>query len=121
MRRDKPAGWLRIEISVGEGISLPHRTELCAAVRKVSSEALVKGCMGQVLSREIKLLLVADGVKELGRRNRSGRDGEIRLGPTRSQTLCTYTNHLRENREIPWSSEAVVESDRIGKSKDAIR
>jgi len=77
--------------------------------------------MGQVLSREIKLLLVADGVKEFGRQNRSGRDGEIRLGPTRSETLCTYANHSCENREIPWSSEAGAASDRIGKSKDVRR
>ena len=77
--------------------------------------------MGQVLSREITYLLVADGVKEFGRRNRSSRHGEIRLGPTRSETLCTYTNHPRENREIPWSSESIMDSDRIGKSKDVIR
>ena len=104
-----------------KGLASHTGFELCGAVRKVSLEALTKGCMGQVLSREIKHLLVADGVKGFGRRNRSGRHGEIRLGPTRSQTLCTYTNHLRENREIPWSSKSRIDLDRIGKSKDVRR
>jgi len=104
-----------------KGLASRTGLELCATVRKFSREALTKGCMGQVLSREINFLLVADGVGDFGRRDRSGRCSEIRLGPTRSETLCTCTNHPRENREIPWLSKARMALDRIGKSKDVIR
>ena len=77
--------------------------------------------MGQVLSREITNLRGADVVGEDGRQNLSDRQGEIRWDPARSETLSTFANNPRENREIPCSPTVVATLGRIGKSKDERR
>jgi hypothetical protein len=77
--------------------------------------------MGQVLSREIKNSWGADAVEKCGRQHLSDRQGEIRWDPARSETLSTFTNSPRENREIPCSPTVERPAGRIGKSKDKRR
>lgn len=77
--------------------------------------------MGQVLSREINNFWGVDPVKERGRQYSSDRKGEIRWDPARSETLSTFTNNPRENREIPCSPTVARPAGRIGKSKDKRR
>ena len=104
-----------------KGLATHTGLELCAVPREGRREALTKGCMGQVLSREMTSVLGADPVKGWGRLHPLVRQGESKRDLTRSETLCTCTNDPRENREIPWPSEACIVSDRIGESKDIRR
>jgi hypothetical protein len=46
---------------------------------------------------------------------------EMRPGPARSQTPCTYGNTSHENREVLGSPAADGAAGRVGKSKDARR
>jgi len=101
--------------SYGEGVANHTGLTLCVAVRKVSHKALIKGCTGQPLSREINLPWGADTVRRCGRPHRASRQRERRPNPARSQTLSMCTNNLRENREIPWSPAGSV-AGRLRKS-----
>ena len=103
--------------SYGEGVANHTGLTLCMAVRKFSHKALIKGCTGQPLSREINLIWGADTVRRCGRPHRVFRQRERHSNPTRSETLRMYTNNLRENREIPWSPAGGL-AGRLRKSKD---
>ena len=103
--------------SYGEGVANHTGLTLCAVVRKVSRKALIKGCTGQPLSREIILIWGADTVRRCGRPHRVSRQRERRSNPTRSETLRMYRNSLRENREIPWTPARRL-AGRLRKSKD---
>ena len=110
-----------------KGLASHIGTEACAAVRKVSREALIKKGIGQVLSREITSnqgtneSWGADAVRRCGRPQVACRFGETRVSPARSEALCMYRNSSSGNREIPCLSEAKLVSDRVGKSKDVLR
>ena len=85
--------------------------------RKDMGEALTGGCACQPLSREIHAprpeVRVDWGAETVGISRRphwGNRFGEVALDPTRSETLCTHTNTLFGNREIPSSSAACCEA-----------
>ena len=95
--------------------------ESCGVARKGSAEALTGERAGRVLSRVRKLLRDADAVGESGRLHRAHRYREVGLSPAWSETLCTYEDTSRGNREIPGSPRVAVTLGRIGKSKDTRR
>jgi hypothetical protein len=109
-----------------EGLATHAGFESCGAVRKFSLEALTEESVGQVLSREITIQRAdksrgADAVKECGRPQSRCRYGKMPLNSARSQTLSMHGYKLRENRESPCLSKAMVVLDRIEKSKDVRR
>ncbi len=95
--------------------------ESCGAARKGGVEALTGERAGQVFSRVRQLLRDADAVGASGRQHLVHRYREVPQSPARSETLCTYGNTSRGNREIPGPSKAAVDLGRIGKSKDVRR
>ena len=95
--------------------------ESCGAARKSGVEALTGERAGRVFSRVRHLLRGADAVGASGRLHLMHRYREVCQSPVRSETLCTYVDTLRGNREIPGLPRAVVARGRIGKSKDARR
>jgi len=104
-----------------EGIANHDGPESCADIREGGGEALTGVRAGQVLSREIDQVWGADAVEGGGRQHLVRRYREASQNPARSETLCTYGNTSRENREIP--SPPVVDgtAGRAGKSKDVRR
>lgn len=104
--------------SYGEGIAIHTGPESCGVTRKGGIEALTGVRAGQVLSRERHFLRGADAVGESGRPHPAHRYREMCLDSARSETLSTFGNTLRGNREIPCSPRA---AGRVGKSKDARR
>jgi hypothetical protein len=107
--------------SYGEGVASHTDPESCGAACKGGVEALTGARAGRVYSRESTFLREADAVRTSGRPHPARRQGETRRAPARSETPCTYGNISHENREVPWSSAAVVAADRVGKSTDARR
>jgi RNA-directed DNA polymerase len=107
--------------SYGEGVATHTDPESCGAVREDGVEALTGARAGQVLSRESTFLRDADAVGESGRLHPAHRYREMRRGPARSETLCTYGDTSHENREIPCLPTAVTVVGRVGKSKDVRR
>ena len=95
--------------------------ESCGAARKGGVEALTGERAGRVFSRVRNLLRDADAVRRSGRLHRVHRYREVCQSPARSETLCTYADTSRGNREIPSSPKVAVALGRIGKSKDARR
>jgi RNA-directed DNA polymerase len=95
--------------------------ESCGATREGGAEALTGERAGRVFSRVRTTLRDADDVGGCGRPHRVHRYREVRLGPARSETPCTYADTSCGNREIPGLPRAVVALGRIGKSKDARR
>ena len=95
--------------------------ESCGAARKGGVEALTGERAGRVFSRVRNFLRDADAVGESGRPLPMHRYREVQENPARSETLCTYVNTSRGNREIPSPPRATVARGRIGKSKDARR
>src|SRR6266403_6114766 len=95
--------------------------ESCGAARKGGVEALTGERMGRVFSRVRHLLRAADAVGASGRQHLVHRYREVCQSPARSETLCTYGDTSRGNREIPGPSKAAVVLGRIGKSKDIRR
>ena len=95
--------------------------ESCGAARKGGDEALRGERAGQVFSRVRHLLRDADAVGASGRPNRVHRYREVCQSPARSETLCTYIDTSRGNREIPSPPRAAVAVGRIGKSEDVRR
>jgi len=104
-----------------EGLATHDGPESCAAIREGGGEALTGVRAGQVLSRESDPSWGADVVKGGGRQHSVRRYRKASRNPARSETLCTYGNTSRENREIP--SPPVVDgtAGRVGKSKDTRR
>jgi hypothetical protein len=107
--------------SSGEGPATHADPESCGAVCKDRVEALTGARAGRVFSRERNTLWDADAVGESGRPHQAYRYREIRLGPTRSETPCTYGDTSRGSREVPCSPVAVGLAGRVGKSKDVRR
>jgi RNA-directed DNA polymerase len=107
--------------SHGEGLATHSGPESCGAVRKESVEALTGVGAGRVFSRERISLRDADAVGVSGRPNRAHRYREMRPGPARSETPCTYGNISHENREVLCSPAVDGIAGRVGKSKDIRR
>jgi len=105
-----------------EGIANRIGPESCGAVRKGRGEALTGVHAGQPLSREKEVLAPgADVVGGSGRQYRNRRYRETEANLARSKTLRMHGNTLHGNREIPPPSGSSCGSERIGKSRDAIR
>ena len=107
--------------SYAEGSATHSGPESCVAVREGSGEALTGVRTGRVFSREIVWHRGADAVWRSGRPYRVRRYRETHQDPARSETLCTYGNTSRENREIPCPPAADGAAGRVGKSEDARR
>ena len=107
--------------SYGEGLATHADPESCGVACKGGIEALTGARAGRVFSRERNILWDADAVGESGRPHQAYRYREIRLGPTRSETPCTYGYTSRGNREVLCSPVAVRPAGRVGKSKDVRR
>lgn len=111
VRRSKPAVCCKWKFYTLKEIAIYGGSESCVHIRKDVGEALTGGCAGQPLSREIhapcrevRVDWGAEAVGECRRPHRGNRFGEVALDPTRSETLCTHTNTLFGNRDIPSSS-----------------
>ena len=104
-----------------EGLATHSGPESCGNSRKGMAEALIGVRAGRVLSRERSLVRDADAVGIGGRQHRAHRYRQMRTGPARSQTPCTYGNTSHENREVLSSPAADGAAGRVGKSKDARR
>ena len=104
-----------------EGLASHSGPESCVVAREGTGEALTGVRAGRVLSRERNSLRGADAVGEGGRPHSVHRYRKMRRDPARSETLCTYGNTSRENREIPCSPAADGAAGRVGKSKDTRR
>jgi len=104
-----------------EGLATHDGPESCGAARKGGVEALTGVRAGRVLSRERDSLRDADAVGESGRQRRAHRYREVRQGPARSETPCTYGNTSHGSREVPCSPEADGASGRAVKSQDVRR
>lgn len=107
--------------SYGKGLATHTGPESCGAAREGGVEALTGVRAGRVLSRERTFLRGADAVRRSGRLHPVHRYREMRRDPARSQTLCTYGNTSRENREIPCLPAAAEAAGRVGKSIDVRR
>ena len=107
--------------SYGEGLATHTDPKSCGAAYEGGVEALTGARAGRVFSRERTFLRGADAVRRSGRPHPARRYRETRWDHARSETPCTYGNTSHENREVPWSSAAVVAADRVGKSTDARR
>src|SRR6516162_11333151 len=86
--------------SYAERLATHSGPESCGVVRKGSVEALTGVSAGRVLSRERRSLRDADVVGRSGKHHRTHRYREMRPGPARSETPCTYGNTSPENREV---------------------
>ena len=107
--------------SDGEGLATHTDPESCGAAREDSVEALTGARAGRVFSRESTFLRDADAVGRSGKLHRTHRYREMRPGPARSETPCTYGNTSHENREVLWSPAAAGAVGRVGKSTDGRR
>ena len=107
--------------SHAEGLATHSSPESCGASCKGSVEALTGVHTGRVFSRERIFLRDADVVGASGRLHRAHRYREMRPGPARSETPCTYGNTSHENREVLCSPAADGAAGRVGKSKDVRR
>ena len=107
--------------SYGEGLAIHAGPESCGGACKGTAEALTGVRTGQVFSRERSFLRGADAVRRSGRHDPLHRYREMRRDPARSETLCTYGNTSRENREIPRLPAVAEVACRVGKSIDVRR
>ena len=102
----------------GEGVACRTGPAPCATDREVRGEALVRGVVGWVLSRE-SALLRADRVGKPGRQHGYGRHGEPanRLGVVRDPRHATTL--LAWKPGGLFSAHALQGTGRIGKAKAA--
>ena len=107
--------------SHGEGVASHTDPESCGAACKGGVEALTGARTGRVLSRENRILRDADAVRESGRLHWAHRYREMRQGPARSETPCTFGRTSHENREVLCSPAADGTAGRVGKFKDVRR
>jgi hypothetical protein len=95
--------------------------ESCGAAREGGVEALTRESAGRVLSRESNPTPGRRRCRSGGRLYLTHRYREVRRGPARSETPCTYRSTSYGNREIPRSPQTELAWGRIGKSKDVRR
>jgi hypothetical protein len=95
--------------------------ESCGAAREGGVEALTRESAGRVLSRESNPTPGRRRCRSGGRLYLTHRYREVRRGPARSETPCTYGNTSHENREVLGSPATDGAAGRVGKSKDARR
>ena len=111
-----------MEVLHVEDLASHDGPESCVVFRKGGGEALTGESAGRVLSRVKLNIQGADAVEKSGRQHGVVRQGEHHSGPARSKTSCTHGNHLRGNREIPWTAVvARASAVRIGKGVPVIR
>ena len=96
-----------MQVPYGEGVACRTGPVPCATDREVRGEALVRGVVGWVLSRE-SALSSADRVGKPGRQHGYGRHGEPanRLGVVRDPSMRGHS--LFGNREISSLAGAVA-------------
>jgi hypothetical protein len=104
-----------------EGLATHDGPKSCGASRERAIEALTGVRAGRVFSRESSKVRDADAVVRAEGITVAHRYREMRPGPARSQTPCTYGNTSHENREVLGSPTADGAAGRVGKSKDARR
>ena len=107
-----------MQVPYGEGVACRTGPVPCAADREVSGEALVRGIVGWVLSRE-SVLSSADRVGKPGRQHGCGRYGEPvnRLGVVRDPMHATTL--LARKPGGLFSARALNSLGRIGKAQAA--
>ena len=107
-----------MQVLYGEGVACRTGPALCVIDREVGGEALVRGDVGWVLSRE-SALSSADRVGKTGRRNGDGRYGEpaVRLGVVRDPMHATTL--LARKPGGLHSAHTLRGRGRIGKAKAA--
>jgi RNA-directed DNA polymerase len=104
-----------------EGLATHSGPESCGVSREGAVEALTGVRAGRVFSRERSKVRDADAVVRVEGTTVTHRYREMRPGPARSETPCTYGNTSHENREVLGSPAADGAAGRVGKSKDARR
>jgi RNA-directed DNA polymerase len=107
--------------SYAEGLATHSGPESCGGSRKGTVEALTGVRTGRVSSRERSKVRDADAVGIAEGTTVAHRHREMRPGPARSQTPCTFGNTSHENREVLGSPAADGAAGRVGKSKDVRR
>jgi RNA-directed DNA polymerase len=107
--------------SYTEGLATHSGPKSCDVSCEGNVEALTGEGAGRVFSRERSKVRDADAVRIAEGSTAAHRHREMRLGPARSQTPCTYGNTSHENREVLGSPAADGAVGRVGKSKDARR
>src|SRR5229473_3299917 len=107
--------------SYAEGPATHSGPESCGVSRKGNVEALTGVRAGRVFSRERSKVRDADAVGIAEGTTVAHRYREMRMGPARSQTPCTYGNTSHENQEVLGSPAADGAAGRVGKSKDVRR
>jgi len=107
-----------MQVPYGEGVACRTGPAPCATDREIRGEALVRGVVGWVLSRESELSS-ADRVGKSGRRHGNGRYGEPgdRLGVVRDPMHAT-TLPARKPGDLSFA-HAPKGVGRIGKAKAA--
>jgi hypothetical protein len=107
-----------MRVPYGEGVACHTGPVPCATDREVSGEALVRGVVGWVLSRESGLSS-ADRVGNPGRQHGCGRYGEPanRLGVVRDPRRATRLFAWKPGGLL--SAHAIRGTCRIGKAKAA--
>ena len=105
-----------MQVPYGEGVACHTGPAPCATDREVSGEALVRGIVGWVLSRE-SALSSADRVGEPGRQHGYGRHGEPanRLGVVRDPRHATTLFARKPGGLL--SAQVLRGRGRIGKAK----
>ena len=109
-----------MKVSNVKGLANHDDPESCGVAREGGGEALTGESVGRVLSREKGLVRDADPVDKRGRQQPTGREGEVRWYPARSETPSMHGSNLRENREILRPPKQ-ARLGRIEKSKDVRR
>lgn len=107
-----------MQVPYGEGVACHTGPVPCATDREVSGEALVRGVVGWVLSRE-SVLSSVDRVGKPGRQHGYGRYGEPanRLGVVRDPMHATTLFARKPGGLL--SAHALRSGGRIGKAKAA--
>lgn len=105
-----------MQVRYGEGVACRTGPAPCVADREVGGEALVRGDVCWVLSRE-SALSSADRVGKAGRRHGGGRYGEsaVRLGVVRDP-MHALTLFARKPGDLP-AACALRVAGRTGKAK----
>jgi len=109
-----------MRVLYGEGVACRTGPVPCVVDREVAGEALVRGDVGWVLSRE-SALLGADPVGKRGRRNGDGRIGEPDCRPDVVTDPMHASKLLARKPGYLSAALEVMSGGRIGKAKAAIR